>query len=153
MPHLDGAMKLTGVGMTGLCIHRSAAFVLDMPGSVLCFGTFRAATPEEIARDPRSSREPFIHCWAEYQGAVYAPTTIEAAGGLRAIDPALYYQVNGATNIKRLSRPDLLKIAREIGLSAHLRRGKPARVSVGGALLDAVGIEYRIGLEGGLVPA
>lgn len=146
-------MALTGIGQTGMCIHRSAGFVLDVPGSELCFGVFRASTPEEIARQSNASREPFIHCWAEYHGKVYAPTTIEAVGGLRPIDPDYYYEINGATAIKRLPRPVVLRVAKEIGLSAHLRKGKPARASVGGSLLDAAGIEYRVGLEGGLVPA
>lgn len=153
MPHLKGAMKLTGFGQTKMCIHRSAAFVLDVPGAELCFGVFRAATPEEIELQPEASREPFIHAWAEFRGAVYAPTTIEAMGGLHPIDPAYYYEINGATEIRRMPRPKLLKVAKAIGLSQHLRHGKPARASVGGTLLDAMGIEYRVSPDGGLVPA
>lgn len=153
-PHLHGAMKLTHTGNQGLCIHRSAGFVLDTPGSELCFGVFRAATPEERNQDRNASLEPFIHCWAEFRGEVYAPTTIERMGGkLVPYNRAAYYEVNGATSIKRLARPDLLRISREIGLSAHLRLGRPTRggASVGATLLDAVKMSYRISQTGGLI--
>lgn len=155
-PHLEGAMRLTSESNQGLCIHRSAGFVLDTPGARLCFGVFRAATSEERQSDPNASLEPFIHCWAEHRGMVYAPTTIERMGGklvpYRRDD---YYDVNGITNIRCLARPDLLRLAREIGLSAHLRLGKPTRngASVGGTLLGAVKMPYRISPSGGLIPA
>lgn len=155
LPHLLGAMRLRNEHNQGLCIHRSAGFVLDTPGSNLFFGVFRAASPEEREDDPHASPEPFIHCWAEYQGAVYAPTTIERMGGkLVPYDRVEYYAVNGITNIHSISRPKLLRISAEIGLSAHLRLGRPTRnqVSVGGTLLDAAGMPYRVNSKGGVLP-
>lgn len=149
--HLRGVIAhLTG--SQGLCIHRSAAMVLDLPGAVLCFGVFRAATLQERAENPLASCEPFIHAWVEYRGSVYAPTTIERFGGLTPMSMQDYYDANGATGIRRMTRPELLKISGNIGLSAHFRLGKPARASVGGTLLDAVGMRYRISPEGGLLP-
>lgn len=151
LPHLKGAMQLQG--QQNMCFHRSAAFVLDVPTARLCMGTFPAATPEELELEPEASREPFIHCWAEVGDSVYAPTTIEKVGGLRPIPRAYYYEINRAQDIKWIDRPTLLRISKEIGLSAHLRHGKPARRSVGGTLLDAAGIEYQISRNGGVVPA
>jgi hypothetical protein len=140
MPHLRGAKKLVGHPGQKLCVHESAAFVLDVPGAVLCIGTFRASTPEEIAATPNASPVPFIHAWAEWGGLVWSPTA------MRTCSPDAYYAANGARDIKRLPRPVLLKIAREIDLSRHLRLGYPTRdnASVSGALLQAAGVPYRI---------
>lgn len=148
LPHLVGALKLTAVPGQRLCIHCSAGFVMDVPGSELVFATFRAASDEEAAAiGPDASPEPFIHAWAEWRGAVWAPTAMDQMGGqLQPMNPAGYYAVNGATDFARLKRPDLLVVARLIGLSRHLRLGVPTRngASVGMSLLDAVGKPYRI---------
>jgi hypothetical protein len=155
MPNLTGALKRRGPH--GMCIHRAAGFVLDVPGSELCFGTFRAATPEEAAAlGPSASLVPFIHAWAEWQGWVIAPTTIERTGGrLVPMEPGGYYRANGARDIYRLTRPKLLQVAREIGLSRHLRLGLPTKgeVSVGSTLMDAAGVPYTLTPDGGIVPA
>ena len=47
--------------------------------------------------------------------------------------------------MRKLTRPELLKIAKRIGLSRHLRLGAPTKggASVGGTLLDAVGYRYQ----------
>lgn len=155
MPHLWGAMHMIGYAGNGLCIHRAAGFVLDTPGAELCFGTFRAASPEELAVDPRGSTEPFIHAWAELEGYAYAPTTIEAMGRLVPIDRDYYYRINGARDIRRLSRKDVLRISGEIGLSAHLRHDKPTRngASVGQTLMDAAGVRHAVTADGGIIPA
>lgn len=155
-PHLTGAILMEGRAGTGLCIHRAAAFVLDRPGADLCFGIFPAATEEEKAAIPNASDVSFIHAWAELSGMVYAPTTIERTGGVLApMRREGYYSINRVIRVKRLSRRQLLQISGQIGLSAHLRHGKPTRggASVGGTLLDAAGVAWRETEDGGLVPA
>jgi len=154
-PNLKGAVEMMASNGQKLCIHRAAAFVLDMPGSELCFGTLRAATPLERLQQPGASPVPFIHAWGEYKGKVYAPTTIEAMGGLVPINRELYYDVNGIKDVHRLSRKDVLRISGEIGFSAHVRHGKPTRggVSVGAAFLSAAGVQWVDGDDGGILPA
>lgn len=144
--HFNGAKRLSGQLGHNLCVHISAGFVLDVPGSVLCFGTFQAATPAEIAANPDASPVPFIHAWAEFGGLVYSGTA------MMTCEPGRYYAINGATDIKRLSRVDLLKVSREIGLSRHLRLHVPALQSVGASLLNAAGKAFVTGANGELLP-
>jgi hypothetical protein len=152
-PHLNGAMLMVGVEGTGLCIHRAAAFVLDTPGAELCFGTLDPATEEARAKNPLLAAVPFIHAWAEHHGMVYAPTTIERAGNkLVPMGRSYYYGMNGVRDVHRLSRRALLTLSGEIGLSAHLRKGTPAKKSVGATLLDAAGVRWMDGPDGGLLP-
>lgn len=157
LPHLWGAMNIPTNHNHNLYIHRAAGFVLDMPGAELVFGTVRAATDEEAAMiGPRASREPFIHAWAEIKGSVVAPTLIERMGGvLKGIDRDEYYKMNGVTDVHRLSRPDLLKVAKRIGLSRHLIKHVPTKggASVGGSLMEAAGVKARSTEDGGIVPA
>lgn len=146
-------MRLTGP--RGMCFHRSVALVLDVPGAVLRFGTFRAATADEQrAIGPGASRVPFIHCWVEYKGAVWAPSLIDTMGGLKPMLPEEYYAINGARDLKFMPRPEVLALSRQFGFAAHLRRGKdlPTGVSFGGVLLAAAGIEWEATPEGGTVP-
>ena len=140
MPHFQGALKMEAHPGQKLCVHVSAGFVMDVPGSVLCFGTFRAANAEELARIPNASPVPFIHAWAEFRGIVWSGTAQATCL------PAEYYAANGATDICRLARPRLMEIAKRIGLSAHLRLHRPTRdqASVGQALLEAAGKRYRV---------
>jgi hypothetical protein len=144
---MKGAKKLQPAPGQRLCIHESAGFVMDVPGATLCFGTFRASTPEEIAADPNNSPIPFIHAWAEWQGLVWSPTIMSTC------PIEAYYEANGATDIKRLTRPALLAVARRIGLSRHLRLGVPTKggASVGQSLLEAAGKEYRT-IDNALLP-
>lgn len=156
MPNLAGALRLEAAPGQKLCIHCSAGFVLDTPGSTLMFGTISGANDEEALEfGPNASLEPFIHSWAEYKGLAFAPTTLDRTGGkLVGMEPTGYYRVNRMSDIKSLSRPALLKIARQIGLSRHLRLGVPTRdlASVGSSLLDAAGKAYRV-VEHALLPA
>lgn len=150
-PHLFGAMLMEGMPGTNLCIHRAAGFVLDTPGAELCFGTLR---PRLDGPPPQDRAEPFIHAWAELRGQVYAPTTIEANGG--RLDPfpqELYYAVNGVSDVRRLTRGEVLRLSGQIRLSAHLRRGTMPKASVGGTLLDAAGVSWKENEKGGLIPA
>lgn len=151
MKHLVGALQMTA--KNGLCIHLSAALVMDVPGSMLCAGTFNAATPEQAATIPAASPVPFIHAWAEYRGKIFAPTLIKRLGGLFPVDAQEYFAINGARDIHRLARPELLRLAKAIGLSAHLRLGKPAKHSVGVTILKAMGLETADDGNGGIVPA
>lgn len=143
-------------GPHGLCIHRSAAFVLDVPGSILCFGTFDPADDEQLKEDPRLSTVPFIHAWAEWRGFVYAPTTIERCEGkLVPMNRAGYLRLNGARDLKQLTRPELLRLDRELGLKRALRLNMPCKggASFGGSLLDAAGVLWKDYGDGGVVPA
>jgi hypothetical protein len=152
--HLKAAMRFTGD--QGPCFHRAAALVLDLPGSELCMGTFRAATEEELKISPNSSDEPFIHAWVEHNGVVYAPTTIEAAGmALRPFTTAYYYGENGAKDIHRLSRKDLISLSGKYGISQFLLHSKPLKegASFGAILMDAAGLKWKDSEKGGIIPA
>jgi hypothetical protein len=148
---LAKALELKGSG--GLCFHRAAAFVFDVPGAVMVFGTL--AGVDEAEAGPTDSTVPFIHAWAEWRGVVYAPTTIEATGGLlRPIDRALYYRVNGVTDVRTLTRAQLLRLDRQLALKRVLRAGGPCRggASFGASLLDAAGVPWKAGPGDGVLP-
>jgi hypothetical protein len=152
--HLEPSLLL--VGPRAMCIHRSAALVLDLPHSDLVFGTLRAATPEEQQMiGPEASTTPFIHCWVELgEDILFAPTTIERCNGsLLPMRRQHYYEMNGVRDVRRLSRKDVLRISGEIGLSAHLRKGVPAKKSVGATLLDAAGVRWKLSADEGIIPA
>jgi hypothetical protein len=152
--HLQACLRMVAInGRSGLCIHRSVAFVLDTPQSDLVFGTFRAATPEERLIVPGASTTPFIHCWAEWRGAVVAPTLYEKLG-LFPQSRNMYYELNGARDTKRLSRPQVLQLSGEYGLSAHLRYDSPIRggKSFGTVLLEAAGVEWQDSGDGSIIP-
>lgn len=140
LPHFRGALAMPAHPGQKLCLHVSAGFVMDVPGAVLVIGTFRASTPEERAAIPNASPVPFIHAWAEWRGLVWSGTA------MRTCDPADYYAANGATDIVRLVRPKLMALARDMGLSRHLRLHVPTKngASVGKSLLDAAGKAYRV---------
>jgi len=153
LPLLAASMKLEGP--RGMCIHRSAAFVFDVPGATMMFGTF-----DPIERDggplPGDSAVPFIHAWAEFKGFVYAPTTIERCKGqLIAQHREGYYRVNGARDFRILTRPQLLRLDKQVGLRRQLRLGVPLKggASFGGTLMDAAGVDYRVTSDGGVVPS
>lgn len=59
-PHLFGVLDMEGMPGTGMCIHRSAAFVLDVPGSIMVMAICEPANDEDIKKNPLSSSEPFI---------------------------------------------------------------------------------------------
>jgi len=137
-----------------LCFHRSAAFVFEVPGAILMLGTISPADRSE--RLPTDSAVPFIHAWAEFRGKVYAPTTIERMGGqLIGQSRAGYYAVNGIHDTRSISRAELLRLDRRLGLKAALRRGGLCRggASFGGSLLDAVGLAWKESSDGGVIPA
>lgn len=153
MPHLVGALKMEASPGQKLCVHCAAGFVLDTPGATFACATFSPATPEQAALIPNASNVPFIHAWAEYRDDVWSPTAIDQMGGqLRPMNREGYYRVNGATDVKLLTRRQLLKVAKEIGLSRHLRLGVPAKASVGSSILTAAGKAHRSGPDGALLP-
>lgn len=154
--HLEACMALMPtVQGKGMCFHRSAAMVLDVEGSTLCIGTFRAASPEEQAREPSASKVPFLHCWVEHLNAAFSPANIERAGGLRPMDPAEYYAINGARDIHRLSRSELLIKAHGSGLSRHLKENVPLTSGrpLGDMLLEWMGIPFTVTANGTAIPA
>ena len=151
---LRKAMQLEGE--RGMCMHRSAALVFDVPAAVLMFGTFRPQEPEERKHFANESAVPFIHCWVEYKGVVFAPTTIEAAGmRLIPMDREGYLRANGARDLHSLSRPALLKLDRQYGLKRVLRTGERCKcgASFGAILLDAAGVPWTLSEDGGVVPS
>jgi hypothetical protein len=143
------------VGPHGLCIHRSAAFVFDVPGASLVFGTFEPLP--EAERGEGDSAVPFIHAWAEFRGCVFAPTTIERTGGaLIAQNRAGYYAVNRAHDFRILTRPQLLRLDREFGLKRVLRQADArckGGVSFGATLLNAALVDWKDSKDGGVIPA
>lgn len=153
--HLDGTVaNLVGNTGLGMCFFRSAALVLDVPGAELCFGVLAGATEEELAANPAASTTPFIHAWVERGETVISPTQIEREGGLTPWLKAVYYETNGVTEVRAISRPALLKLSGEIGLSAHLRLGRALKTDASFAftLLDMAGMPYAIAGDGGIVP-
>lgn len=136
------------------CVQRSVALALDLPHAAIVFGTLPAATPEQLAARPDSSREPFIHCWCEIGGYVLAPTTIEQLGELRPIPRAVYYHLNGVSDPRPVPREEFARIAREWGLRSALKH-HPARFGngkVAEALLAAARVRYRLGAGNALLP-
>lgn len=151
-PHLSSVLDLEGMPGTGMCIHRSAAFVLDVPGAIMVIAICEPATDEERKVNPNASAEPFIHAWAEYKGEVFAPTHLKK-GGVKLVPKKVYYHFQRPTDVRFITRPELLAISGRIGLSAHLRKGVPAKASVGSTFMDHVGIEWEESSDGGLIPA
>lgn len=153
--HLEGALgNLVGSKGKGMCFFRSAALVLDVPGTELAIGVLAGATAEELAATPDASVTPFIHAWVERGDTVISPTQIEREGGLTPWPKDFYYKTNGVTEAYTVSRPALLKLCGDIGLSAHLRLNRPLKrdVSLAFLLLDLVGLTYSVADDGGLVP-
>lgn len=147
--------KLESERDLGLCFHRSAALCFDLPHSLLVVGTLAGVTEADNAPE-WASREPFIHCWVEWSGKVFAPTTIEHFGRLQAMDKTGYYNINGATNISRIPRSKLLQIfKREPRLLLELQLGlAPEKV---GLLVDSIckaaKVAVRYNKDGGVLPA
>lgn len=157
LPHLNAALSKTAHPdpRKGLCFHRTVGFVLDVPQAHLCVGTLRGATSEEMVRTPEASPVPFLHCWAEIGGNVYAPTTIEASGGrLRPFSREAYYAGNGVHNVITMSRKQLKDLSEEFGLAEHLLYDRPVRGGKGFAvvILDALTVRHAVGETGGIVP-
>lgn len=146
-PHLAGVFDLEGVA--GMCVHRAAAFVLDVPGAEMVIATIPPAPEDQ--RGPNDSDVPFIHAWGEHKDAVFAPTQLER-NGVRLHPKSIYYHLQQPYDIHRITRPQVLRIAKEIGLSAHLRKGVPAKASVGESFMNAAGVKW-IDQGGCLLPA
>jgi hypothetical protein len=153
-PHLKAALTYTSV--TGnTCVQRAAALMLDLPGATMVFGVMRAASAEEMGKDPRASPVPFIHAWVEYRGILLAPTTIERTGGeLRAMPLDDYYRINGITKTWRLGPAAFLMVARRWKLSSAFKHNssRAGRAEVADALLKAAGVRYRLSDRRTLLP-
>lgn len=151
---LEAALTLQGP--RGMCLHRAAALVFDVPGSNLIFATFDP-DPSLSTGDPLESAVPFIHAWVEFKGFVFAPSSLDRTGGvLIAQDRAGYYAINRASDFRMLTRPALLRLDRQLGLKRHLTKAVRLKgdVSFGGALLDAANVPWSIcPTQGGLIPA
>jgi hypothetical protein len=155
--HLRAAMHLTGP--MGLCFHRAAALVLDLPPATLAVGTLPAATSNPDVDDPAHSNVDFIHAWVEVRDKyVLAPTLIERSEALGTPWITLkseYYYANRPRDIHFMTRGQLKKLSREYGLSAHLKRGDPLTngASFGDIILKAMGVKFLVGKRGGVLPA
>lgn len=155
--YLSGAMTFVGKSPGGgACVQRAAALTLDLREALLTFGTFvHPITSPEDAAQPGRHDSPFIHAWVEWQGAVYAPTLMERHGTvLRPIEPADYYRVNNATNIRRTPREAFDKVARRYRLAAAFKHGS-ARAGSGEiteALLAAAGVRWTLTPDRALIP-
>lgn len=141
-PTLMQARSLVGVG--GSCFHQATALLLDFPSGMLCVGTLEG------------DGDPFIHAWIERGEALYAPTTIDAAGGILAvIDRAYYYLTNGVRDVHRMNRAGLKGLAVRHGWLRVRPFGNGDMLSepLGTTLLRALGVPYRIDpTTGGVVP-
>jgi hypothetical protein len=130
------------------------ALILDADDGELCIGVLDGArTPEERA-DPTNSPTPFIHCWVEYGGKLFAPTTIEAVGGLYAFHPITYYQANGVRDIHRIPLERIKALATQHGWREYFTTGKnaPGYTPLGTIVLDECGIPWQISDRGGVIP-
>lgn len=157
LPHLDGAMVLRPAAQyidRGMCFHKTVGFVLDVPMAKLFVGTFRAATPEEIAEHPELSPEPFIHCWPQVGNVVFGLNYISGSFTIPRFPQAAYYQQNGATNVVSMSRARLIQLSRQYGLARHLlyHDDLVGDAKFGSVILDELGVNHVISERGGLIP-
>jgi hypothetical protein len=150
-PHLAGVVDMSGAPGTGMCIHRSAAFVMDVIGAEMVIAVCEPASEEDLKQDPNSSTVPFIHAWGEWKDQVFAPTQLQETG-VQLYPKAVYYHHQRPMEIHRLNRAQVLKIAKRIGLSAHIRKNVPAKTSVGEAFMEAAGVKWK-DVDGALLPA
>lgn len=153
MPHLEATMDR--IGRNGACFFRSVGLVLDVPQAKLCTGTFKPATPEERAVNPDMSDEPFIHCWTEIGGKVYAPTAYESCENhLYGFNRDDYYEGNGAKDVVCMDRARLLRLSRKYGLGKHLLYLRPleGNLRFASIILDELGVSHTLSKEMGLIP-
>lgn len=137
----------SGRSDSGLCFHRSAALVLDLPWGDLCIGTLKGATVFQRAADPRVSPTPFIHAWVERGEVLYAPTLIEEHGGLTEIERFEYYRFNAVRDVYRMPRAEVLRLARAEGWlkgEVFAARKDLQSAPLGGVLLRALGVPHRV---------
>lgn len=156
MPHLNGAMGL--VGPRGLCFHRAAGLVLDLPPATLAVGTLPAATSEQQQENPEFSSVDFIHAWVEVGDWVLAPTLIErdlAEGTGWQFTKAAYYHANKPRNVRHMKRARLKQLSVEFGIAQHLLRFTPLKhgAKFGDVILDELGIKFVVTRRGGVIPA
>jgi hypothetical protein len=157
LPTLRSALRLKSPTGNGMCFHWSVAMCIDLPGSEVVIATFRAATPEERKDIPNASDVPFLHAFVEWQGQVFAPTTLARTGGqFAAMNPAEYYAKNGATNVRRVSRRTIRKHVADGFVMQQLLGGPSPQAPTGylvERLLKAAGVKYLVTRDGGVVPA
>lgn len=154
--HLEYAMRLADPkGAAGMCFQRSYALALDLPGSSVCIGTFRAATRRERKENPAASRVPFIHAWVEWEGYVFAPTTIERFGKLQRIDRDPYYRANDIKDVRVLHPMQLSVFTGKHNLSTRILREDPQALGreFVVTLLREAGVEWKYSKQGGIIPA
>lgn len=157
LTHLAASLRFKSrTGATGTCVQRAAALMLDLRNAMLMFGVLRAATAEELAKNPDASPVPFIHAWVEWHGDVYAPSTMEKfKGELVPIPRDAYYSANQIRQTWSLEAKPFGVIAKRYGLSAAFRHGKDRAGDgeITDALLKAAGVKYRLSERRTLLPA
>lgn len=156
LPHLDGALRLTAD--RGLCFHRAAGLVLDLPPATLAVGTLPAATHEQHSLDPNVSMVDFIHAWVEVQDLVLAPTLLERSRetGMPWVFPKdVYYSVNSPRDVSHMTRGRLKQLSVEYGLADHLKNFTPLKngAKFGDVILNEMGVAFVVTGRGGVIPA
>jgi hypothetical protein len=158
LPHFDGALLLLPDDRyieRGMCFHKTVGFVLDVPMARLCVGTFRGASPEELAIQPELSPDPFIHCWPEVGSLAFLLNRANLRDRvINRYDKQAYYRQNGTTNVVSMPRSRLLHLSRAYGLAQHLLYHAPlvGDSKFATVILDDLGVSYSISDRGGLVP-
>jgi hypothetical protein len=157
LTHLASALTFKSrTGNTGTCVQRAAALMLDLRNATLMFGVVRAATPEELEKNPDASPVPFIHAWVEWRGDVYSPSSIEKfKGELLPLPKDVYYRANAVSRTWPLEPKAFQAVAKRFGLSAAFRHGKDRAGdgAVTDALLKAAGVKWKLSERRTLLPA
>lgn len=149
-PRLAKAVVLsTGDPRLNLCIHRSAALVLDVVDLQLVFATFMPDPNEP----PPASQVPFIHAFTQTIDGkwIISPTRLELDGKLQRIEKQFYYTLHRARDEHILPRPAVKRVAKRIRFDRALA-GKDGSESIGAAFLDAAGVPWMDDSTGGIVP-
>lgn len=148
-PNLAKAVTLDTDHDLGLCIHRSAALVLDIIDLQMVFAVFNPDPSWKAP--PGAADEPFIHCFTEIKEYVVSPSRLEIDGKLERIPKAVYYHMHNVTEMWRLTRAQVKRVARDIRFDRVLK-GLNGDGSVGAAFLDAAGVPWTESACGGLIP-
>ena len=139
----------------GLCFHRSAALCYDMAGSMVVIGIFNPDVEAVKAEGGTTDGQPFYHCWVEFKGCVFAPTTLERLGGLQPMHRLGYYNINGVSLTRRIPRRKLLEIfAKNPELLNQLKFGiQPGKEGfLVDKLMKAARLDFTLTPTNGVIP-
>lgn len=135
---------LTNFNLLGNCFQQAVAMVMDVPTAKLKIGT--AKTEHE-----------FLHAWVEDRGVFYDPSRFAKDGDLAPFDPACFIENWSIRDIHTVSRKWVLDFAKRGSLSKWILTEDETYHTLGKimghALLDEIGISYRVDDEGFLFPS